>query len=921
MKRYLIAVMLSVLCSGSALLWAGTDYTGAEYLSGRLIVGFSDQLGHSLNPIDGNGQVVSVGIPAVDELLARYHVTEMRRMVPNETLDKLDFPPDFYRTMILLCPDNTDILKMMADFEQNPYVETVQPDLLSHTYDRTPNDSFWGSQWDKRLMHCPAVWEFSTGSRDIICIAVDGGNWWKHNDLHDNLWVNPGEDITNDSVAYSDTTYPGDQNDIDGEDNDHDGKIDDLLGWDFVQGPINNPPCAPGEDCDNTQDNDPVSLSDHGTHVAGIMGAVGNNNNGVAGVNWNVKVIAARAGYLPSNGQGGLIVSSSAVNCMLWAVTKGARIINMSYGSTYNNPAEQQAITSCWNQGAILCGAAGNDGDNQDSIRLHYPGADANVVCVGSVDDGDNISYFSCRGTWVDLYSPGNGVTSTVIPGYAAYPGTSMASPNAAGVFALLWSLFPEMSNAELVDFVFQHCQDIGAQNEGENPAYFGMGRIDAMLPLAAVRPNVTVTNNQLTGDTDHDGRLEGGETASLTVTVRNDPAWAVGQNVQVVVSTDDPALQLSNASFTISSLAPGATADNAGSPVQITAGAIPNAYWSTLTATITADGGFIAHRTFTIRVGRPQVLVVADDDDDLYQNYFMTALTTPDYYYNYDAWNVRTDGDPTLANIAEYGVIIWVCGNENTSTLTADNQTMLSQWLDSGSKRLLLAGQGIDQDISGTNFYSNYLHAQTASALGGRNLVGISGDPISEGTTLLLIGGGCGGNGNIHPSRITPVNGGEAIYNYGTAANPDGIGAVRFANDTYKVAYFAFAIEAACGATNTTHYSTVLHHVMEWFGATATGAEPRQTSTLPAGFALHANYPNPFNPTTTLAFDLPRTSKVTLTIFDMLGRQVAVLANGPMPAGSHNVSFDGSDLASGTYLAHLQADGFSATQKMLLLK
>lgn len=921
MKCFPIVVIIGMLFCGSAMLFAGQDYSGAKYVGGHLIVSFSDRLGHELQGVDGKGQVVNMGIPSVDELLARYNVTEMRRIVSDQILGMLDFPPDFYRSMLLICPDNTDILKMLSDFEQNPYVESTQPDLLKDMYDRVPNDAYWQNQWDKRLMHLPAAWDFTTGSRSIMVVAVDGGTWWKHEDFYANLWVNPGEDINGDSVAYTDTTYPGDQADIDGADNDGDGLVDDLIGWDFIQGPL-SPPCAAGEDCDHNQDNDPVSLEDHGTHVLGLMGAVGNNGIGVAGCNWNIKIVPCRAGYLPATQPGGLIVTTAAVPCMLWAVGKGARLVNMSYGSSYNSSMEQNAITACWNQGAILVAAAGNDHVSSP----FYPAADNHVVSVGSVDDGDIVSSFSNYGTWVDIFAPGGssggqGVISTVVPGYVGYEGTSMASPNTAGVFALLWSLFPDMTNQELIDYVFAHCRDITAVNPSYNPTDLGHGRVDAMLPLASIWPNPSVSNPRVSGDNDHDGRLESGETGNLTLSVHNDSLWSIAQNVTVTISTDDPNLVVSNATFVFDAIAPGATVENTDSPVQISVpGSIPDAYWTTLTANITADGGFSQHRTFTLRIGRPQTLVVGDDGADNYQSFFISALTAQGYFYNYDAMNIHLDGDPSLASITEYEVIIWVCGNESTNTLTADNQSVLSQWLNSGNKRLLLAGQNIDEDIHGTSFYSDYLHSQTAGTTTDRSLRGVDGDPISNGTSLLLIGGGCGGNGNNGPSKISGVNGGVVFYNYGNQGQ-DGGGAVHFDNSTYKVAYFAFAIEAACGASGTTHYSIVLRDVMQWFGARPTGVEPHPVSTLPTVYALKTNYPNPFNPVTTISFELPRTAKVSLIVFDMLGRQVAVLANGTVPAGAHSVVFDGTELASGTYFAHLQADGFGATQKMLLLK
>lgn len=196
---------------------------------------------------------------------------------------------------------------------------------------------------------------------------------------------------------------------------------------------------------------------------------------------------------------------------------------------------------------------------------------------------------------------------------------------------------------------------------------------------------------------------------------------------------------------------------------------------------------------------------------------------------------------------------------------------------------------------------------------------MGVSGDAISDGTSLLLIGAGCAGNGNLSPSVIVPVNGGTTFFTYTGGTNA---AAVRYENATYKTAYFAFAIEAACGAQGTTHYSEILRRTMQWFGATPTvDVDPSRPVAVPEGFELQGNFPNPFNPSTTIVYNLSRDAVVTLDVFDMLGRKIANLTDGRVSAGTHAVSFDGYDLPSGAYFARLKADGFTATHRMMLVK
>jgi hypothetical protein len=914
MKRLLVALVLVAVCCSTLPGFAAGNPDLPKWAPGRLMVNFLPSVG-KLENIEGHGNVITMGVPSVDELFAKYRVTSMQRIVIDQTLANLKVVPDFYRLVLVYCAPETDIQAMADDFSKNAAVEYAEPDLLYRTNSRSPNDSRWTYQWDKRIMNLPVAWDFSTGSRNVIVCAVDGGVWWKHDDLFDNLWVNPGEDLNGNGLAYDDTTYPGDQEDIDGLDNDGDGFVDDLIGWDFL---VNAVHCPPGEDCDSQQDNDPVSVNDHGTHVTGLMAATGNNGLGVAGCNWNIRAMATRSGYQDTVEHTGLIMQDAAVACMTWAVSKGANVLNMSFGSDRSSSTESRAIAACWDNGAIICAAAGNDNGNTSP---HYPAAYPYVVCVGSTNNDDHISDFSNYGTWLDCFAPGNMVLSTIIPGYAEYPGTSMASPNCAGVMALMWSIFPAYNNQQIVDLVLNNGQDISGINSSVPVEYQGHGRVDAARALSSTLPYLTMGNASIHDDNDGDGRLEPGETGNLIMTVHNDSAWQAVGALEFTVTSTDPCLSVSNGTFNIDLIDPGETRDNATTPVRLTYvdGVNNEAHYTTLDIAISNADGFHFQSSVVLRVGRPQVLIVADDGQDNYRTWFTTALAQRDangQYYNFDVWDVRANGDPSLNNIREYRSVAWVCGNETANTLTADNQSVLAQYLDAGG-RLMLAGQGVDPDISGTPFYANYLHAEHVDGLGGQSLSGVAGDPISDGTNLMMRGGGCGGNGSVHPSKISPVNGGVTFYTYGAAGSPGG---VRFDNGTYKVVYYAFAIEAAC-ANGTTHYSIPVRKTMDWLDVTTTNTDQPRATFLPQGFALHPNYPNPFNPTTTVSFELPYATDATLTVFDLQGRQVEMLAKGRMHAGSHQIQFNGSDLASGVYFVHLQADKFSATERMVLMK
>jgi len=192
---------------------------------------------------------------------------------------------------------------------------------------------------------------------------IDTGVDYTHEDLAANIWQNPGE-------------IPGN-----GVDDDANGYIDDTMGWDFVDSFEG----AAGEDFE-IPDNDPMDRHGHGTHVAGIAGAVTNNNLGIAGVTWNCTIMPVRAGYKNQSG-GGILESDDAAQAIVYAADNGAQVINLSWGDYQTSNLIRDAMTFATIKGALICAAAGNE-NSSDRI---YPAASENdaVLAVGALDDKD----------------------------------------------------------------------------------------------------------------------------------------------------------------------------------------------------------------------------------------------------------------------------------------------------------------------------------------------------------------------------------------------------------------------------------------------------------------------------------------------------------------------------------------------------
>ncbi len=261
-------------------------------------------------------------------------------------------------------------------------------------------------------INAPEAWTLTTGKRDggpVICV-IDTGLNYNHNDLKNNVWTNPGE-------------IPGD-----GIDNDGNGVVDDVHGFNAINGSGN-----------------PLDDHSHGSHCMGTIAAEGNNGLGVVGINWQARVMGAK--FLSGQGSG---TTADAIKAVLYASKMGARITSNSWGGGAYNQALYDALKA---SPALHIFAAGNSSSDNDK-RASYPASYDldNIVAVAATDKNDRLAGFSNYGrTTVDLGAPGVNILSTVLDqDYKMYSGTSMATPHVAGVAGLIATQFPGSTNAEI---------------------------------------------------------------------------------------------------------------------------------------------------------------------------------------------------------------------------------------------------------------------------------------------------------------------------------------------------------------------------------------------------------------------------------------------------------------------------------------
>jgi thermitase len=300
---------------------------------------------------------------------------------------------------------------------------SIQVDVIP--FDDTRAGELWGLDSPNDVdIDAPEAWQITTGVPSVVVAVIDSGFDLSHPDLFNKVWVNPGE-------------VPGN-----GLDDDRDGKIDDVFGWNFL-----------------SNNNDIRDTDGHGTHVSGTIAAVANNATGITGIAPGVRIMPLK--FIGPGGGGAI---SNAVDAIYYAVDHGARVINASWGSNEYSQALTDAIRYAASRDVVFVTAAGNQAVNNDRFPSYPPNiTSANLLSVAAIDTTGGLADFSNYGPrTVQLAAPGVNILSTVPGGgYARYTGTSMAAPHVAAVAALVISRSPRLSAGQVVQTILANVKPL----------------------------------------------------------------------------------------------------------------------------------------------------------------------------------------------------------------------------------------------------------------------------------------------------------------------------------------------------------------------------------------------------------------------------------------------------------------------------
>jgi len=852
-----------------------------------------------------------------------------------------------------------DPMKVAETIRQSGEVLWAEPHYV-YTTDFIPDDELYNDQWNLAAISAANAWDITKGDKKVIIAVVDTGVDWDHPDLKAHIWNNPKEIPDN------------------GIDDDKNGYVDDVNGWDFG-GLEGNPDNNPMED-----------RPDHGTHVAGIAGAVSDNGIGVASIGYSVTIMPVKTtidGYRSPSGGPYIVYGFEGI---IYAANNGASIINCSWGGDEYSESGREAIEYATSKGALVIAAAGNNSSRQK----YYPACYNDVFPVASTDKGDTKSDFSNYGELIGVSAPGKSIKSTWQDNtYEVFSGTSMAAPLVAGLAGLVKSLHPDFSPLQIAQQIRVNADNI----DNLNPGYeymLGSGRINAYNTLKNIN-SVSVRSYDINALDEYrggngNGIFEPGEIITIGCKYYN---ILNAFNAMVIqIESADTNIEILNNSFNIGAISGSEYFDNYSAPFRIKIkDHVPQNYKLSFLLKYNTDGfsdfqwgDLLINQTYqTLSTGKIEMTVASEGNIGF--NDFWENTQGIGFKYNGGA-NLLYEGALMIGNSAlnlsnsarglsnkdsSFKMIkpFWInkdnqiADEEGTAIFNDDGEgenklgitTILKSysWLtepynsfiilnyqlvNNNDKQLenLFAGLFLDWNMLSSDATGDMANYDEKDLLGYAYKMGgtiktyagcsfLSGDKcnyyaISNSGGDGGIGVYAGGGGFTRDEKWLAMSNGIKKR---TAENADVsfvISGGPYIIKSYDTLNVAFAIAAGDGLDGLKKAISKAREKYKIISGIISSVDDGE-ALHQLSFELGQNYPNPFNPYTTIKVQVPYEVITEIKLYDILGREVETIYSGLLSAGVHNIKLDAGELASGTYIYRIKSGDFVSSKKLMILK
>ena len=866
----------------------------------------------------GEGSAKTNLLSGFDRAAERYDVYRIERVYPfldyveptPKTAENLDA---LRRTYYVRYGLQTDPEQVSRDFSSESGVVYAEPVLVTRRYGSVlqaePNDPQYEQQQSYLgLVRLPEAWDIvkaEDASEPIVIAIVDTGGDWDHEDLLGNVWINEDEIPDN------------------GIDDDNNGFIDDVHGRNSNNGDETNN--------DPTPDPNWPEITGHGTAVAGTASAVTDNGVGVAGAAWNAKLMHINTFCIEEevcDGFGGI----------LYAAVNDADIINTSWGGF---PGEEelrmisQTLDLATDMGSLVVAAAGNESSNND-FYPSYPDAHPRVLSVGATErDSRQLAEFSNYGRSVDIYAPGVNINTTLpndeyannnecLPGdeCSIISGTSFSSPLVSGIAALVKTRFPDISPDELREQLRLSAENIDMDNS--SPMYVGQlngGLVDAEASLQTVTVPAVRVKNWSWENSDGNQQIDPGDEVTVNVTFINYLAATEQLAVKLTPLESYPYITLLGAEQSIGVLETGES-----TMVTFRFSVADNVILNRAIhfSVHIRDGSFTDEPDVLNFFRQPNLAGLTEALRALYQS------TDGDNWLDNSGWDITAT--PTVEELnGWFGVQVtqgWVeillLANNLTGVIPPELgkvEGLRNLWLPQNQ----LSGQ-IPQELG------QLMELETLIL--SHNLMTGSIPPelgqLSKLNVLLIELNELSGSippelGQLLDLQVLSLRDNQLM---GTVPTELGqlsrLIALDLSNNALtgslprslmqlnNLESLAFEGQELC-APQDDEFQEWLQNVGAVFGPTCITVaieETNEGASLPEKFTVHGNYPNPFQETTQLAFDLPWQARVRVEVIDVIGRHVLSVPESDMMAGwSKSIELNGATLPAGLYLYRVIAD------------